>query len=205
LSRGTINFVDTASSGVVALHNVAICLHPHDDVAIAKVALLAGTTLLLDQDGVSPTQVRLPQLIPSGHKIALHELAVDQPVHRYGQVIGFATRQITAGEHVHTHNLSVRDFTRTYDIGTDARPVSYVPSVERRTFLGYRRPNGRVGTRNYIAVIASVNCAAHTAREIAHAFTAEQLAAYPNVDGVIAISHQSGCATRIGSRDYVML
>src|SRR5690606_9475193 len=92
-----------------------------------------------------------------------------------------------------------------YAFGVDVSPVAFVPPAERRTFDGYLRPDGRVGTRNYIAVIASVNCSAHVCREIAHAIGPDILAQYPNVDGVIALSHLSGCANRIGSEDYVLL
>jgi altronate hydrolase len=176
----------------------AIRLHSDDDVAIARITLPAGQML------AQPT-LRIQQLIPSGHKLALHALATGAPIRRYGQVIGFAAQPIQVGEHVHTHNVSVLEFARDYAFGADVRPVDVVPLAERRTFMGYPRADGRVGTRNMIAVISTVNCSAHTCREIAHAFTPERLAAYPNVDGVIALTHGSGCATRSGSADYVLL
>jgi altronate hydrolase len=83
--------------------------------------------------------------------------------------------------------------------------VTFVPESDRRTFLGYRRTDGRVGARNYIAVISIVNCSAHTSREIARYFTSERLGAFPNVDGVLAFTHQSGCPLGIGSPDHVLL
>src|SRR5262249_30817346 len=126
-------------------------------------------------------------------------------IRRYGQIIGFATQPIQPGDHVHIHNLAVGDFARDYAVGTDVKPVEYVPKGQRRTFMGYKRADGRIGTRNYIAVLASVNCSAHTVREIAHHFTPERLAPYPNVDGVIALAHGSGCATAAGSEDYDLL
>jgi altronate dehydratase len=89
--------------------------------------------------------------------------------------------------------------------GVDYEPVALVPEAERRTFMGYARPDGRVGTRNMIAVIATVNCSAHTSHQIAHYFTPERLAEYPNVDGVIALTHTYGCASRIGHEDYQLL
>jgi len=187
------------------MREVAIRLHPDDAVAIAKTHVPAGTSLSLDDDGGARNTVLVRRLIPSGHKIALHDIAQGAPVRRYGQVIGFATQPISAGEHVHTHNLGVQDFARDYAFGVDVRTVEYVPLEQRRTFQGFERANGRVGTRNYIAVISSVNCSAHTGREIAHAFTPERLAAYPNVDGVIALTHLSGCANRINGPDYVLL
>jgi altronate hydrolase len=144
-------------------------------------------------------------LIPSGHKIALRAIAAGEPLRRYGQIIGFATQPIAPGDQVHSHNLAIGDFARDYRFCSDVQPVEYVPEAERRTFMGYPRADGRVGTRNYIAVLSSVNCSAHTVREIAHYFTPERLAAYPNVDGVIAIAHSSGCGIRMGGADYTIL
>jgi altronate hydrolase len=120
-------------------------------------------------------------------------------------VIGFAGRAILPGEHVHTHNLGVMDLAHEHAFGADVQPVPLAPEEERRTFMGYRRGDGRAGTRNYIAVISSVNCSAHVTREIAHHFTPERLAAFPNVDGVVAVTHSSGCSVRIGGPDYVLL
>ncbi len=205
MSADAIAFVDVAPREVIPLRDVAIRLHPEDDVAIAKRHLSVGTRLSLDDPSGSLTNISVRRLIPSGHKISLRAIAQDAPIRRYGQVIGFATQPIPVGEHVHTHNLGVHDFDRDYAFGVDARSVEYVPVEQQRTFLGYKRSNGRVGTRNYIAVIASVNCSAHTSREIAHAFTPERLAGYPNVDGVIALTHLSGCANRINGSDYILL
>lgn len=201
MSVSNVHFMASSAPGLVLLRDVAIRLNPQDDVAIAKVALQVGTTL--DLEGGQRIPVR--QFIPSGHKIALREIAVGDAIRRYGQIIGFATQPVTPGDHVHTHNLAVRDFDREYVFGAEAKPVDYVPERERRTFLGYQRADGRVGTRNYIAVIASVNCSAHTIREITHYFTPERLAAYPNVDGIIPIAHLSGCANQIGGADQTLL
>lgn len=201
MSSDTIAFVDTASRGSLPLHDVAVRLHPDDNVVIAKTHVQTGTTLRIGP----VTALKVRRLIPSGHKIALQDIAEGAPIRRYGQIIGFATRSIQAGEHVHVHNLHVQDFARDYAFGVDVTPIDYVPLEQRRTFLGYKRSDGRVGTRNYIAVIASVNCSAHTSREIARAFTPERLAPYPNIDGVIALTHASGCANRINGPDYVLL
>ncbi|MBA3942982.1 MAG: altronate dehydratase [Herpetosiphonaceae bacterium] len=204
MTTQSISFFEASAPVSVPLETVAVRLHKVDDVAIVKDTLMKGTTLLLaGNDG--PQQITANSLIPSGHKIALRAVAEGEAVRRYGQVIGFASRAIAPGEHVHTHNLNAQYFSRDYEYGVDARPIDYAPPAERRTFLGYRRPSGKVGTRNYIAVISTVNCSAHTAREIAHAFTPERLASYPNVDGVIAIAHQAGCANQIGGEDYVLL
>jgi altronate hydrolase len=182
----------------------ALVLHHRDDVAIAKTGLSQGYALTLDTAKCQGTfQTRQP--IPAGHKVALCDIAVGQAVHRYGQVIGLATQLIRRGDHVHTHNLSVHEFARDYAFGIDARPVDVVPEGERRTFLGYRRADGRVGTRNYVALISTVNCSAHATREIARYFTPERLADFSNVDGVIALTHHTGCSFRVGGPDYVLL
>ncbi len=201
----SVAFIDIAPRQPVPLRDVAIRLHAEDNVAIVKTHLQADTSLILESQSRPPSSIHVRRLIPAGHKIALQAIATGEPVRRYGQVIGFATQPIAAGEHVHSHNLGVQDFARDYAFGVDVKPVEYIPPDRRRTFLGYKRSDGRVGTRNYIAVIASVNCSAHTSREIAHAFTPERLAAYPNVDGVIALTHLSGCGNRIGGDDYVLL
>jgi len=112
---------------------------------------------------------------------------------------------IAPGEHVHTHNLSVGALTLDYQFGVDVVPVDFVPENQRRTFMGYKRADGRVATRNYIAVIATVNCSAHTVRKIAHHFTPERLADYPNVDGVLAIAHGSGCGMALNGADHDIL
>jgi altronate hydrolase len=210
-----IDLISLAEPATVQFDDVAIQLHPDDDVAIAKVSLAAGT-LLHGVETRHGASLQVAQLIPSGHKFAIRAVAQGQPVRRYGQVIGFATRDIAIGDHVHVHNLAVtheaRDatalqskFDQDYAFGVDVRPVAFVPEDQRRQFMGYRRADGRAGTRNYVAVIGSVNCSAHTVRKIAHHFTAELLAGFPNVDGVIPIAHGFGCATRVGSEDYILL
>lgn len=205
MSPDAIAFVEVAPRSAVRLSEVAIRLHPDDDVAIVKTHLPPGTRIKLELEPDSVAEVAVPRLIPTGHKLALRNIIPNAPIRRYGQVIGFASQPISAGEHVHSHNLGVHDFARDYAFGADVRRVDYVPVGQRRMFHGYQRADGRVGTRNYIAVIASVNCSSHTSREIARAFTPERLAAYPNVDGVIALTHLSGCANRINGADYVLL
>jgi altronate hydrolase len=187
------------------LHEVAVHLDPQDDVIIAKTELLAGTVLALGSWEGQLMQVTLRQPVPSGHKVALREVATGQPVRRYGQVIGFASRAILPGEHVHTHNLGSEGFEREYAFGADVELAALVPEGERRTFLGYGREGGGVGTRNYVAVISTVNCSAHTSREIARHFTPQRLADCSNVDGVIALTHSSGCSIGKDGPDYLWL
>ncbi|MBN1640148.1 MAG: altronate dehydratase [Anaerolineae bacterium] len=184
-------------------HDV-IVLHAADDVAIALSDLPGGWTLRVASDK-SPRPFETRQPIPSGHKVALCAIEPDQAVRRYGQVIGFASQRIEPGDHVHSHNLVAHGYDREYAFGVDAQLPDLAPEAERRTFQGYLRADGRVGTRNYVALISTVNCSAHVTREIAHAFTPERLAPYPNVDGVIALTHHTGCSFQHGGPDYVLI
>jgi altronate hydrolase len=130
-------------------------------------------------------------LIPRGHKIATQRLNVGDAVRKYAQVIGYACEDIEPGDHVHTHNVEFRNTSADYEFATDLRHAA--PAENRDTFMGFKRPNGKVGTRNYIAVLTSVNCSATAARKIADAFGPEELADFPNVDGVVAFVHGTGC------------
>jgi altronate hydrolase len=189
-----------AAAGTLPLHEATIRLHPSDNVVIAKASLQANTRLT---DGTADIVVR--QTIPAGHKLAVASLAPGETVRRYGQIIGFATRSIEPGDHVHSHNLSAGDFAREYACGVDVKPIDLVPEQDRRAFRGYRRANGRVGTRNTVALISTVNCSAHVTRQIAQHFTPERLASYPNVDGVIALTHASGCSAQVGGAEQRQL
>jgi altronate hydrolase len=163
---------------------LTIRLHPNDDVAIARVQLVGGTVL---QD----EQITVAGLVPPGHKVATRAIGAGQPVRRYNQIIGFASRAIAPGEHVHLNNLVMGNFDRDYAFCADVRPTQYVTPAA--TFMGIVRGDGRVATRNYIGILSTVNCSATVARGIADHFTRERLAAYPNVDGVVALTHGSGC------------
>ncbi|WP_371153261.1 UxaA family hydrolase [Jannaschia sp. 2305UL9-9] len=152
-----------------------------DTVVTATRALEVGQ----DVEGVTTTA-----LIPSGHKIATAHIPEGGEIRKYGQIIGYAYAAIAPGDHVHTHNCAFAATDHAYEFGTDLRPVA---PATGDTFMGYLRDNGRVGTRNYIAVVTSVNCSATAARRIAESFGPEELAAYPNVDGVVAFVHGTGC------------
>ena len=143
--------------------------------------------------GVTIEDTATAGLIPRGHKIATQSIATGEKIIKYNQVIGYATRDIAPGEHVHVDDCEFRATDVDYTFGTDIRPVTMVPEADRDTFQGYRRPDGRVGTRNYIAVLSSVNCSATACKMIADHFGPEELAAYPNVDGVVAFTHGTGC------------
>ncbi|SAL80409.1 UxaA family hydrolase [Caballeronia telluris] len=168
---------------------LVVRLHRDDDVVIAREQLIGGTRLPEENIAVSG-------LIPPGHKVATRAIAQDQPVKRYGQIIGFASRAIEPGEHVHIHNLAMGEFDRDYAFCADARPTPRADTPA--TFDGIVRADGRIATRNYIGILTSVNCSATVARAIADHFRRdthpESLAAYPNVDGVVALTHGVGCA-----------
>jgi altronate hydrolase len=169
---------------------LTIRLNPADNIVIARADLLPGTA-------IPGENVTARTRIPSGHKVATHAIAKDQPVRRYGQIIGFATSDIAPGDHVHTQNCEIRDFARDYAYCQLTKPTDYVNNPA--TFQGYVRPDGRVATRNFIGVLTSVNCSATVARYIAEAFKTNPftgqglLADYPNVDGVVALTHKTGC------------
>jgi altronate hydrolase len=157
-------------------------LDPRDNVVTATRSLETGSQI----EDISTTG-----LIPSGHKVATRPIATGEEVVKYAQFIGLAAEDIAAGDHVHTHNVAFRNTETAYEYGTNLRPVTPVETPD--TFMGYRRENGQIGTRNYIAIVTSVNCSATAARRIADAFGPDELAAYPNVDGVVAFVHGTGC------------
>ncbi|NCV88592.1 MAG: altronate dehydratase [Betaproteobacteria bacterium] len=173
------------NQAVAVIRKAFLRLHPQDDVVIAIRPLSAHSKL--DDSG---QLIELAQAITPGHKIASRSIAAGEPVRRYNQIIGFARQAILAGEHVHSHNLAFDNFDRDYAIGADCKAQQ---SMEASQFMGYVRADGRVATRNYIGVIATVNCSASVSKFVAAHFTAERLAAYPNVDGVVPITHASGC------------
>jgi altronate hydrolase len=173
-----------------------IRLHPADDVVIARQQLVSGTVLLDEK-------VTISGLIPPGHKVATRAIRVGEPVKRYNQIIGFAKRPIGPGEHVHLHNLAMGEFDRDYAIGADARPTQFIEPAA--TFMGIVRPDGRVATRNYIGILSTVNCSATVAHGIADAFKGEALAQFPNVDGVVALTHGSGCGMDVQGESMQVL
>jgi altronate hydrolase len=184
----------------VNLRDVAVLLHPADDVAIARLTLTQGLVVELPEDAAEPGKlVEVIQLIQPGHKLALRDIAEGQPIRRYGALIGYATQPIKTGQHIHSHNLAVGQLDTNYEFGVDFHPVEYVAPALRRTFMGYKRPDGRAATRNYVAIIGTVNCSASAIRLIQNKFGPEVLRQYPNIDGVIGLTHKSGCGMRHGS------
>jgi altronate hydrolase len=183
-----------------ALTDRAIVLKSEDDVAVARAPLEPGT--VLEDDGA---RIEVRQEIRPGHKVARRAVARGGVVRRYGQVIGFATRDIAVGEHVHTHNLDIGELGRDrYQVGVDVRPVDFYPPAQMRYFDGYRREDGRVGTRNYVAVVSGVNCSASVSQFVKERFR-DVRRDYPNIDGVLAITHKSGCGTKLFGEDHLAL
>jgi altronate hydrolase len=173
-------------------------LHPADNVCIAVRDLEGGSTI-----AVAGRQVTLAGRVRMGHKIAMLPLAEGDRVVRYGQTIGFATCKIEPGDWVHVHNLSAGTFGRDYAFCSEVPPEP--PPLVGRTFQGYRRADGRAGTRNYLAVISSVNCSASVSRYVAQRFDRQALAAYPNVDGILSLVHKGGCGLQFGGADHQQL
>lgn len=175
-----------------------IRLHEADNVLIAKTAIALGQAL----PGVAE---RARAQVPAGHKIAARRIAQGEPVRKYNAVIGVAARDIEAGDYVHTHNLALVDFERDPAFGQDVRPVDYVPADQQASFEGYVREDGRVGTRNFVGILASVNCSATAISRIAAHFTPERLKDYPNVDGVVAFTQTTGCGMSSPSPHFDLL
>src|SRR3954452_4469118 len=167
--------------------NAAILLNRQDNIAIARILVSPGQRIQ-----IGDTSFNASETIQPGHKLAVSNIAAGDPVFRYGEVIGFARVAIPAGSHVHEHNLQFRAVDHAFDIEAPRSD----PQTHTRTFRGFLRDDGRVGTRNYIAVVAASNCAAHTVDLVERSFANATLPA--NVDGVVAFPHGDGCASTIG-------
>ena len=164
----------------------ALRLHAQDNVLVAIDEIRAGESAI-----GAPAAT---QRVPKGHKIASRAIEPGEPIRKFGQIIGFASKPIAPGEWVHEHNCVVQEFSRDYHFCEDAKPESLLPEAERATFQGFRRANGKAGTRNYLGILTSVNCSATVARVIAREFERSgALQDFPNVDGVIPLVHGTGC------------
>ena len=177
---------------------VLIQLHANDNVAIASRDVARNTRIGSEQgDGV------LLEPVPLGHKVAVRPIASGEPIIKFGQWIGFATEPIAIGRWVHSHNLEAGEFAR------DAVACSAVPPdpepILGHTFLGYRRPDGKAGTRNYVAIVSNVNCSASVCRAVARQFGPENLERFPHVDGVVAFTHANGCGFQHGGEHHRIL
>jgi len=173
-------------------------LHADDNLLVSIDPILPGAVA----EGVTAVS-----RVPKGHKMATRAIPTGEPVKKFGQIIGFATADIRPGEHIHTHNCGVHDFARDYRFAEAAEPERVLPLEKRRTFEGYRRANGKVGTRNYIGILTSVNCSASVARFIAEAVNRSgMLDDYPTIDGVVPFVHGTGCGMQgKGSEGYAAM
>ena len=174
-------------------------LHADDNVVVAGGILEAG-------EAVEGSAIHPATRIPSGHKMAVKSIAAGQSVFKFGQIIGQATCDISPGEHVHEHNLAMSDHGGDYAYARDARETELVAEDQRATFQGYRRGDGKVGTRNYVGILTSVNCSATVASLIAREVEKRAvLDDFPNVDGIVALTHGTGCAVSTMNEGFRML
>ncbi|HVA45000.1 MAG TPA: altronate dehydratase family protein [Pirellulales bacterium] len=175
-----------------------VLLHPDDNVCVATRNLEGGSEVT-----AGGRTVRLTGAVRLGHKIALVPIAKGGRVYRYGQTIGFATEAIEPGDWVHTHNVEAGAFSRDYEYATEVPPDP--APIEDHTFQGYRRADGRAGTRNYIAIISNVNCSASVSKYVAQRFDHGLLKDFPNVDGILPLTHKGGCGMQYGGEDHQQL
>ena len=177
-------------------------LHPNDNVGLALTKI---------KENCSFENVIAQENIPAGHKIALAEIQKGEAIWKYNQTIGFASQTIHAGDHVHTHNIEFHSFERLPEVGGVKNKIN--KPNKSANFQGYLRSNGKVGTRNYIGILSTVNCSASISQRIAGYFKSESdgesfndnMAPFPNADGVIALTHDSGCGMSIEGDGLTLL
>ena len=175
-----------------------IRLHPDDNVVVARLDVPIGLPVP-GENFTSRSQV------PAGYKIAARRISKGEPILKYSVTVGFANVDIEPGAMVHSHNTEFREFDRDYAHASEYKPVQLLPESERATFQGFVRANGKVGTRNFIGILSTVNCSATVVHRIAEWFTPERLADYPNVDGVVAFSHSIGCGMEMTGEPMQLL
>jgi len=176
----------------------AIRLHANDNVLVARTDLAQGTVLTAEK-------LSCLNRIPAGHKVAACAIGKGEPVLKYNTIIGFASTDIAPGTLLHRLNMEFREFDRDYAYARDYQPVDMVPAPERARFSGIVREDGRVATRNYIGIVSTVNCSATVSHRIAEWFTPERLAGFPNIDGVAAFTHSSGCGMELSGEPMDLL
>jgi altronate hydrolase len=175
-----------------------IRLHPNYNVVVARVDVAIGTPI--PSEGIaSKSQVS------AGHKIAARAIRAGEPILKYNVCIGFAASDIAPGTLLHSHNMVLHEFDRDYAFGRDYVPVELLPLEGRASFQGIVREDGRVGTRNYIGILSTVNCSATVCHKVAEWFTPERLADYPNIDGVAAFTHGTGCGMEMSGEPMDLL
>ena len=173
-------------------------LSPTDEIAVALKDLQPG-------DALTPQPGAARSAVPFGHKVALQPIARGAVIHRLGQPSA-SPRRTSAREHVHLHNMGFEASMAGRAIGTRLSNAPLLPPADIPTFDGFRRADGKAGTRNYVGVLTTVNCSALVARMIADHFRdPRHLAAFPGVDGVVALTHKSGCSIAEGGKSMGML
>ncbi len=183
---------------MAAREQLTIRLNDVDNVVVARADILPETR-------IEDEEITASGHVPAGHKVATKGIAKDKPIRKYNQIIGFATTDINPGDHVHSNNCEFRSFDRDFAHCEDMRPTQYFTGDAVASFQGFKRENGLVGTRNYIGILTSVNCSATVARYIADHFPKEELEKYPNIDGVVAFVHSTGCGMAGDGEGYANL
>ena len=176
----------------------ALCLQDNDNILITLKNLNSG--MVLNEYGIT---MDAPAL--SGQKIARFDIEKDDPIIKYGTVIGFADSNIKKGQVLTNKNVLFKEFNREHNYCSKYKPTNYIENNLRKSFMGYKRQDGRVGTRNYIAIVSTVNCSATVVHEIASYFTSEKLKDYKNIDGVAAFSHSTGCGMELSGEPMNLL
>ena len=174
-------------------------LHADDNIAVAARSVPLGSPITLP--GLSDLFAR--EAIDMGHKIAIKSIAQGQPIKKFGQTIGFASQPISQGTWVHVHNVTAGELSLDYAFCSEIPPEP--TPIHGRTFQGYRRQNGKIGTRNYIGIVSTVNCSATTSKYAAQKFDQQILADFPHVDGIVPLVHRGGCAIQYGGDDHQQL
>ena len=175
-----------------------IRLHPNDNIVVARVDVAIGTP-------VPSENMSIRSQVPAGYKIAAKKITAGQPILKYNVIVGFANTDIEPGVMVHSHNTEFREFDRDYAYASEYKATQFLPESQRATFQGIVREDGKVGTRNYIGILSTVNCSATVVKKIAEYFTPERLAPYPNVDGVVAFAHSIGCGMEMTGEPMQLL
>lgn len=175
-----------------------IRLHSNDNIFVAREELRPG--FLIGKNGI-----QVLDLVPPGYKVAATDISLGEEIRKYNVIIGFASQKISAGSVVHNSNVKFEEFDRDFAFAEKYQPTIMFPESDRATFQGFRRADGRVGTRNFVAIISTVNCSSTVVHEIANHFTKEKLTPYPNVDGVAAFAHSSGCGMEMTGEPMALL
>ena len=176
----------------------AVLLNNEDNIIIALDNMKANQHL-------KDFDITLNAPILSGQKIARVDIVKDSPIYKYGTIIGFADKDLSKGQVLTNSNIVFKEFGREHEYCSKYVPTRFVNSSSERTFSGYKRLDGRVGTRNFIAVVSTVNCSATVVHEIASYFTPDKMINYPNVEGVAAFSHSTGCGMELSGEPMNLL